>query len=689
MTLEELEIIVKGDTTDVTKKLQQLKAQIENIVQGTISKVSQQAQPNFTALKQSVESVSTAVSNASSNSAKSFEILGREIEHQKKKVMELRKQYEDFNTYKDLKTKLENREISLNDYLTQKSTLPNNLKDVSDQLEQAEIKLEKLSLRAENMRSKMKQAGEEAKKTGEKVSQSMNKSSKDVQKATKHTSKFLQTFSRIIRVMVVRGVINETIQGFNDLTKASEEYNKSMSNIQSSMLQARNSITSAFAPAIQMLEPYLVSFAEIVSDLFTKIAMYSSAFAGNNFYYKATKVTTDYAKSLGKVANEQKRVLAGFDELNVLSENEKGKGTTGLPDAEEMFERVEIPQDVLNKVADFKQKLQELLPILEAIGITIAGYKIGELLGLWGKSKDKVDALTKAFKDKNSALGDQQGEYAKEKAWLKSLVPAFGLTGVAVWGLSSALQNLKNNPIQLPSLEPVVEYEKAFQTAEETVTKSMENAKENAEQSVKDTTDALTNAVPMIDIACQEAGDKIVKTEEVVSKNTKTTMDAIGTNLENFGLNIETGIAEWSDSVTENTSKTFENITESSKQGFEKTHKNTNTFVEAVSKGIKNLCHVMSQNTVNTIVNMVDSFTSGFQKIWDDFVGLMQGLGESISNWWHANKNWVVPTVVAGLTIATGVALAPYTGGASLGLAALAEGGVLTKPTPVLAGEYA
>jgi hypothetical protein len=49
-----------------------------------------------------------------------------------------------------------------------------------------------------------------------------------------------------------------------------------------------------------------------------------------------------------------------------------------------MFEKVAIPEDVLEKVANFKQKLEELLPLLEAIGIAIARIQIGTIIWIMG-----------------------------------------------------------------------------------------------------------------------------------------------------------------------------------------------------------------------------------------------------------------------------------------------------------------
>ena len=69
----------------------------------------------------------------------------------------------------------------------------------------------------------------------------------------------------------------------------------------------------------------------------------------------------------------------------------------------------------------------------------------------------------------------------------------------------------------------------------------------------------------------------------------------------------------------------------------------------------------------------------------------MKATGEKISGWFSANKQVVITSaVIAGALTAVGIALAPFTGGASLSLPAfaLANGGVVDKPTTALIGEY-
>ena len=69
-------------------------------------------------------------------------------------------------------------------------------------------------------------------------------------------------------------------------------------------------------------------------------------------------------------------------------------------------------------------------------------------------------------------------------------------------------------------------------------------------------------------------------------------------------------------------------------------------------------------------------------------------MGEAITGWWSANKSWAAPAIGVGLAgLAIGAIV--VSGGGALAAApalaaipALANGGVLTSPQVVLAGEY-
>jgi len=156
--------------------------------------------------------------------------------------------------------------------------------------------------------------------------------------------------------MVMRATLNAIKAGFNDLAKANTGFNSTMSILQSSFLQARNALATAFAPALQALTPIITTVTNAFINAFNTIGMFTARLLGSTTTFaKAKQVSTDYAKSLGGTADAAKKAggaLAGFDEINSLG-NKSGEDT-GLPTATQMFEEQAIPEDKLTFIDGIK-----------------------------------------------------------------------------------------------------------------------------------------------------------------------------------------------------------------------------------------------------------------------------------------------------------------------------------------------
>ena len=702
MTLEELEIVVKADISDVTNKLNQLKEQLQGKVQGAVSKAVAETKP-------AVESIKTTISNTTSSTSKEIEIITRTLDLQAKKVDELKKKMQEYNRYVADQQKLASGKLGAQEYtdLYSKYVGQEAPKDYSTQLEAAQIQLDKTQLRVDKLKEKMAKVGQEAQKTSEKTSKSMQKVSNTVEKTHKHTSKLLMTLQRMGRIMLIRGVINAARQGFQDLAAANADFNQAMSGMQSSMIQVRNSIATAFAPAIESLAPIIMKVADAVSWLFTQLSMWGNAFAGNSTYTRAKKVTTDYAVSLGKATNEQKKanaeqkkMLAGFDELNVLMEktSNSAAGGTGLPTATEMFEEIAIPQDVLDKATAIKQKFEELKPVLLAIAGIIAGWKLGkeidnlgQLFGLWGSSKKPVNDLANAFRDKNSALGDQQEEYAKESSWLKNLIPQFAKAGISVSALGWALKNIKNNPIQMPSLEPVNGLQTAFN-----------NATETAKGSLPSINEALQTAFPVFSFELN-----LIK--GLIENIAKATSSTLNTEISNQEETVSNGFTNMADDA-ENLSIS---IQKSVKTFITNTAKNISNWITNSIEPAIDLMKAMNSasggelfdtsgvsKTVKKVRNLVkeldSTLVSPSEKTYNGYT--KEEIGEALRNSLYSAKNkealQKANSLVAGYSAGTALSTSDLSLLENLfkkgaGAFGFASGGVVDRPTLALIGESA
>ena len=726
MTLEELEIVVKADITDVTSKLNQLKAQLQDKVQANVQKAVAQVRPE-------IQRISTSVTSTTAVATKQMEILNRQIDIQAQKVKKLKQAYaEEVKYAKAISTGKINNAIDP------------DVAGARTKYQQAEIQLEKMQLRASQLANKYVEIGNKSQEAGEKVSKSMKKQRNEIQKTEKHTSKLLQTFKRIAKMMIIRGIIRGIIssarEGIQNLAMANEEFNKSMSEMQASILQAKNSIATAFAPVLEALAPIIVKIAEGITWLFTQLSMWFSAFAGKSEYLVAKKVTTDYAVSLGKATNEQKKanaeqkkMLAGFDELNVLMEKSTaGLNATGLPTADEMFESVKIPDDVMQKATAIREEFEKILPLLEAIGIAIAGYKIGELFGLWGKGTGLVNKLTDAFTGKNKALGDQQGEYVKEYSWLKDLVPKFLTCAIAVGVLGSALSDIK---LELPSLEPLKEFQKAFETAKTFIKEQLQGIQDaldgtknfllekiveiqtawedfktkvsNAWSSLKESvinyaTSMMTGVLgayntyisPIVDKVStwiEEMATKMSNGFSSMQKGAETMSQNIQKSFGNFVLNTAKNIQTWVNQIIIPAIEVMQAMNDAGGESF--------FSLGGVKKAVKSVTKSVTGISLDSVTKNTNiaSLTS---QVWGNIGSELQRR-YSVAEKLDLLPDWkaVGQTIVGGIAVGSGLGAlySTATGDTSLWqnlvelaktyVPALATGGVVSKPTLALVGE--
>lgn len=181
-------------------------------------------------------------------------------------------------------------------------------------------------------------------------------------------------------------------------------------------------LANTFAPIITWIVEGLTKLVDILQ-------MVIRSLQGEYSYYKLiyheAKATTGQAKEL-------KRILFGFDELNILpSQGGGGLSTSGGNWA---YEKLDIPYEFLNKVADASNKFKELFGISDngqkilgglvgVIGLLAGAKGFGLLIGL-------LPRLINLFTGKNKVLGDQTKQTQAESMAVESL--AYGYeTGMA------------------------------------------------------------------------------------------------------------------------------------------------------------------------------------------------------------------------------------------------------------------
>ncbi|MCM1508685.1 MAG: hypothetical protein NC177_16380 [Ruminococcus flavefaciens] len=168
-----------------------------------------------------------------------------------------------------------------------------------------------------------------------------------------------------LKRMVLRKIMSSMLSGVKDgmdnLAQYSSSVNANLSTLKSGLTQLKNSFATAFAPILSVVTPILSKLISYLSAAVTYIGKMIAALTGAKTFTKAVAVQEDYADSLNKTskaAKETKKQLAGFDELNVLSDSSSGgSGSNGGVSPSEMFEEVPIE----SSISDFANKIRNAI----------------------------------------------------------------------------------------------------------------------------------------------------------------------------------------------------------------------------------------------------------------------------------------------------------------------------------------
>ena len=245
-----------------------------------------------------------------------------------------------------------------------------------------------------------------------------SKSSGGCMGAISKLGKKLTGLGSMLKRMALRRVMSAIItavkDGFNNLAQYSSQTNADMSALKSSLTQLKNSFAAAFAPILTVVTPILTKLIGYLSTALTYIGELFAALSGAKTFTKATAVQEDYAASLsgtGKAAKDAQKQLAGFDELNVLSDSssDSGGGGAGSVDPSEMFEEVPIESSITDFIGSLKEAFKngDYAGIGEIIGngINTAVQKVNDFIR-WDNVGSKITAGIKGVAQGFNALVD-------------------------------------------------------------------------------------------------------------------------------------------------------------------------------------------------------------------------------------------------------------------------------------------
>lgn len=217
---------------------------------------------------------------------------------------------------------------------------------------------------------------EEVAVSQDKVTMSAKRMDRQLEKTRKRSaiplSKSIFKLSNMFKLMLIRmamrSVINAAKEGLQNLAQYSDETNQSMSELKSGFTQTKNTMATAFAPALIALTPHLTRIINLFNSAASAAGMFIAALTGKSTVTKAVAVQEDYAASLKKsagAASDLNGELYSFDKLSKVSGSESSGSSSGSVDPSKMFTEVQIPSAFIDGIA----VLQDMLsPTTDALG---------------------------------------------------------------------------------------------------------------------------------------------------------------------------------------------------------------------------------------------------------------------------------------------------------------------------------
>lgn len=267
----------------------------------------------------------------------------------------------------------------------------------------------------------------------------LSKQTRNTAKQTRYLGKMIKSFLFFRAANTVFTQVEKNIRECYDLLMQFDNnnnnllgYNTTISNLVSEfkILGATLAITVAnfleiAGPVLQTVLGALTQIADAVNMLWAALSGKSEYTTVNKDYWK------NYAEGLKEANKEQKRFLAGFDELTVLQKND-----TKEIKPEELFKKEKI----------------------DTKSVVSATAKLAALAAI-------VAALTKLFNKKNKSLGTQTEKTKKESSAVGALATQFALAAAGAGALAGALGDVFKVPE--PQESPVYALEPALAGAKQ------------------------------------------------------------------------------------------------------------------------------------------------------------------------------------------------------------------------------
>ena len=357
MTVEELQIIISMKTENVQKKIAAVKEKIAGIQpkkSADLDVSTGKAQGNLKKLQSELERTQAKISKL--NDKMNTVFAQQDVVSSK---------YKGFPAVTGM-----TRDQTL-DYMVGNDP---QFQKLSAQLDRLDAEAAPLKARLEEVKAKIAAAGNTAEPAAVKTrrfGESMKTAGGRIQGAGRSSGYFGRMVKSMLLSMVLFSGVSLLFRGISEgmqnMALGSAQANGTMSQLATSSLYLKNSVAAALMPALQALTPVIVQVSDAIAYAFNMFgALTARIFNHASTITIAQRANVDYAATLGKVkqaADDAKRSVMGFDEINTLSKPSEAAtsvGAAGMPAYADMFKTVQVP-DWVERVGEITDKVRSMI----------------------------------------------------------------------------------------------------------------------------------------------------------------------------------------------------------------------------------------------------------------------------------------------------------------------------------------
>ena len=568
------------------------------------------------------------------------------------------------------------------------------------QVKAAAPAMESVSRATQTVKTNLDNASKSAKRLGDTVKKAGTSGAGGMAALGRSIKGMVVSFGIFGLLFSLTGAISDS---FGRMAEENEGVNRTLSEIKTSLQYVSDALAAAIYPIVKALAPIVVTILDAVAGILNAVARIVAFLTGEDTVLQASKSWVDYAEGVDgatgsmddatAAAKKLHRELLGIDELNIFGNNNTGGSTSsGLGDLR--FEEVAVdPVDLPDIITSPQWSPNPIpAPAFETVTVpAVAGQKL------------------------------------ESPAWSPSLVPApaFAPLALPAWALAPLpVPVWAEDPVLAPQVVPepalsgLEALELAFAGAWDRIKVGLKDARETIGAWVIDIKASFSDAMDHVTVLVPQALEslkggiwsfddstaaRLADWGETVKANYSTVVTYLKTvtapalavaasNFSQFVANTAENIRAWGANVATNVRAALSYIPEAVAAGLTAAGESFASWINGTSTSFASWASNVIENAGKAAEGLVKNIVSGLSAAWENFKDAMSAMGEAISGWWNANKNWAAPlaagVAIAGLTVGAVVLSGGSAVAALPALAALANGGVLTSPQVVLAGEY-